>query len=70
MSAEYERKTEGERGNTTSPCLLNMKIYRHIYTLPVSDDVQQRHRIAQKHKAHFQQHLMAVAVDHVEKVKD
>lgn len=63
-------KIEGEGGSTTPPCLLNMKIYRHIYTLSVSDDIQQRHRIAQKHKAQFQQHLTTVAIDHKEKVKD
>lgn len=43
------RKTQR---NTTLTCLLTVNIYKDIYILPVSDDIN-----TQKHKAHFQQHL-------------
>lgn len=42
-------------------------IYIDIYIFPVSDKIQQRHRIAQKHKAHFQKHLTA---DRIQNLKD
>lgn len=64
---EKDRRDEGT--HTTSHVGLTW-IYIDISIFPVSNDIQQRHRIAQKHKAHFQQHLTAVAIDHIENLKD
>lgn len=70
MSIEYERKT-GETKRHIQLFLVGLTwIYIDISIFPVSNDIQQRHRIAQKHKAHFQQHLTAVAIDHIENLKD